>query len=285
MKPKIIMIEGNPGSGKTTFSRRLKETLVNNNYNVESFQEGELHPIDLAWIARLDEKTYLKTLEAYPMLKEDIIKHTKKVDDLYLVAYTRVDYNVAPKAFYEEMGSYEIFKEKTLEPFFKAYQSLYQAFSKSIKDDTIYIFECVYIQNHINELLLKHNLEKEAIFSYFKTLIEPIKAFEPLILFINQANVKASIDRIASERLSPDKSKFPDWIERVIDYIKSMPYGESKGYKDYDSIITYFEHRQTLTNDLLKALPVHHHTVQLHQDYDHVFEALKNHTLNYINKK
>ncbi|MEC9484926.1 MAG: adenylyl-sulfate kinase [Candidatus Izemoplasma sp.] len=77
----IIFIEGNPGSGKTTYAKRLKTTLENKGYKVKQYQEGDLHPIDLAWCAIVDESTYVDILNRYPMLENDIKQYTKHIDD------------------------------------------------------------------------------------------------------------------------------------------------------------------------------------------------------------
>ncbi|MFP4286696.1 MAG: hypothetical protein ACLFRI_03260 [Candidatus Izemoplasmataceae bacterium] len=275
MNPKILFIEGNPGSGKTTFSKRLSETLSSQGYRVKSYQEGDLHPIDLAWIAILDSNTFKRALKAYPMLKEDILKYSKKIDDSYYLAYTKVDYQIAPKSYYETMAEYEIFKENNLDIFFSAYKKLYLDFARMIEPNTIYIFECILIQNHINQLILRHNLDKEAMIRYFKDLINPLLPYQPLLLFIKQLDVRKSIEKVSIERKSYDLSKFPDWITRVIDYIKAMPYGQSMGYKDYESIIQYFKDRQTKTLDLLKKLPINYEVFNLNDDYDDTFEAIK----------
>lgn len=277
---KIIFIEGNPGSGKTTFSRRLKDVLQEAGYTVNQYQEGDLHPIDLAWCAILSKNQYEDILFRYPELKCDIKQHTKHVHNRYIFAYTKVDHTVASKAFYTDMATYEIFREKSINTFFNMHLKLWQTFSEELNPDVIYIFECVYLQNHINELILKYNLTENEQITYFKKLMAPLLPYQPLLFFIEQKSVKNAIERVSQARRSPDKTKFNDWIDDVVMYISNMPYAKTLNYTDYDGIIRYFEDRQTRSKKILQALKIDAHILSLNADYNAVFNQMKQRTLN-----
>ncbi len=62
----IIIIEGLPGSGKTTFAQQLYDDLKALGKNPKRFLEGEMHPIDFAWIAVLTDEQYQALLKDYP---------------------------------------------------------------------------------------------------------------------------------------------------------------------------------------------------------------------------
>ena len=276
----IIFIEGNPGSGKTTFSNRLKTVLEDQGYTVKHYQEGDLHPIDLAWCAIVDEKTYHDILKRYPQLESDIKRHTKVIDGKYIFAYTRVDYEQAPKAFYDEMATYEIYREKALAPFKTWHHKLWQDFSNNLDERSVYIFECVYLQNHINELILKHNVSHDEQIAYFNELMAPLEKHNPHLFFIEQTDVEAAINHVAEERKSPDPDKFPDWFDRVIDYIGDLPYASELGYTEYDGVMQYFKDRQTLSKKVIESLPITSYVLPLDGDHDVVFNQIKEQTLN-----
>ncbi len=274
MKPKIIFIEGNPGSGKTTFAKRLEASLIDMGKTVKMFQEGDLHPIDLAWCAILDEVKYQQVISDYPMLKDDLLRLTKKINDNYVLAYTKVNHRLAPKSFYDSMGSYEIYRSETLAPFKDIHQKLWYDFSKNIEHDTIYIFECVFIQNHINELILKYHLSNQAIFDYFMDLITPLISLNPMLFFVEQKDVRQCISRVADERKTDDPAKFKDWIDLVIEYIEDTPYATKLGYTGYEGIIRYFKDRQALSLELIKRLPISSTILLLENNYDDLFKQM-----------
>lgn len=274
MASKIIFIEGNPGSGKTTFAKRLETWFIEQGKSVKMFQEGDLHPIDLAWCAIINQDLYEKTLIEYPMLREDILKLSKKLDDNYVVAYTKVNHKVAPKSFYETMAKYEIYQSETLEPFQTIHQKLWRKFPLTMEEDTIYIFECVMIQNHINELILKYHLSEDEIVLYFQSLIEPLIPLKPLLFFIEQKDVKGAIKHVANERKTDDPTKFKDWIDLVIQYIEETPYASKLGYTGYEGIIQYFKDRQEISLRLLEKIPVASVILSLDHNHEELFSMI-----------
>lgn len=279
---KIIFIEGNPGSGKTSFSQRLKADLTKRGYQVKHFQEGDLHPIDLAWCAILNESMFKDIQLRYPDLNDDIIRFTKKVNDHYIFAYTKVDYHKATKAFYQEMETYEIYRSNDMTDFKKAHMELWQSFSEERQKDKVYIFECIYLQNHINQLMLKYDLSNQETILYFKDLMNPLIDDQPHLFFIFQDDVEAVIKRISEERRTNDKDKFQDWIDRVVGYIGAMPNAKKNNYIDYQGTIQYFKDRQRLSIEILEHLPLEHTCVTLKDDYEIVYNKIKDKTLSLL---
>ena len=50
---KLIIIEGLPGSGKTTLAKMIYQRVSSFSSDVRIFVEGDLHPADMAWCACL----------------------------------------------------------------------------------------------------------------------------------------------------------------------------------------------------------------------------------------
>ncbi len=51
METKLILIEGIPGSGKSTIAQKTGEYLSARGLKTKVYAEGQLHPVDLAWCA------------------------------------------------------------------------------------------------------------------------------------------------------------------------------------------------------------------------------------------
>lgn len=66
MDTKLILVEGIPGSGKTTIAKRLYDHLVANNIKTNLYLEGDIdHPIDLGWYAYFCKHDYENFISDY----------------------------------------------------------------------------------------------------------------------------------------------------------------------------------------------------------------------------
>ncbi len=271
---RCILIEGLPGSGKTTFSKRVQTYYEQRGFRVKRYSEGELHPIDLAWIATLDEKSYQDRLNKYPELSEPIRANTKKENGRYYVAYTKIRALPEYPDFYKDLAQFEIFRTEDYETFFNAFLSRWKHFGNHHDSDTVYVFECVFLQNHVNELVLKYGFQDERLLEHLKKLLDCVKKLHPKILYIEHDDVKKGIQRIAQERVSTLPGQ-PDWFDVVVDYISSERFAAKMGYTEKEGVLRFFADRQRLEKELLPKLDVAHKVYTLKNDYEAVWKAMQ----------
>ncbi|MFW5838529.1 MAG: hypothetical protein ACOC1L_07115 [Bacillota bacterium] len=274
MRPIAIFIEGLPGSGKTTFAKRLKPSFIKQGYRVKQFNEGNLNPIDLAWCALLTKEKFNAMIKKYPLLKDEFFTHSVILNDMYVFAFTQCNRTHTTKAFYEDMEQYEIYRTTDIDYFRSMHLRLWKQFDKNAEDNTIYIFESIYIQNHINELLLKYDYTDDAIQKYLNTLMNSFHRVNPILCHIEQKHVDMTIGKLAKERISNDKSKYNDWIDNVITYIKNQPYAKKYNYTNYKGIIDFFKARQDKTIVTLPKLSITQFNYILDDNYDDIYNAL-----------
>ena len=273
---KIYLIEGLPGSGKTTFARRLNDFLINENVLVKKYNEGDLHPVDLAWTAIFDDISFITLKNKYPELVSQFKDYLKKIDGLYYLAYTNIKIDVNTRDFYDYCEKYEIYKTRDIEYFFSTHLRLWQQFlSEDLEDDYVYIFECIFLQNHINELILKDGLNEEEIVAYFKKFSKVFSGFDVNLIYINQNNPSKILQRITEERRTNNKELYRDWIDHVIEYVEQKnKFGISK-YKGYSGVESFFLDRKKLEERVLDRINLNKLVVELNDDYDQVFEEIK----------
>ncbi|MCF7926643.1 MAG: hypothetical protein K9L74_03625 [Candidatus Izimaplasma sp.] len=270
----IIFIEGLPGSGKTTFTNALKDYCDSKNIKVIKKNEGDLHPLDVSWCAILKEQDYKRIIKDYPSLKKSVEANAKRYKDYYIVAYTKLAITEANKKGIEELKKYELYTTKNLETFKSFHLDLYTHFSKTYQKDTLYLFECVFLQNHINELILKHNKTPKEITNYFNDLLTRIKNLNPVIFYIDQTNPTNTLNTIISERRSPNKELWPDWIDAVNNYLTSQPYAQELDLTDDQAVFNYAYYRKKIENAVLSNLLCDSYVVDLDDNYDEVLKQL-----------
>ncbi|MFP4478628.1 MAG: hypothetical protein ACLFPM_04270 [Candidatus Izemoplasmatales bacterium] len=268
---KCIFIEGLPGSGKTSFAKRLYEDLKAMNMKVHFFTEGNPHPIDLAWIAIFKEKDLIELYDKFPSLVPVIQDELIKEDGLYLLAYTKIKIDQDTKDFYDYCEQFEIYKVNDLNIFLDTHTHRYGNFvdGHHLEDD-IFIFECVLIQNHMNELLINYQASQEEINQYFDQLMKPFKDVKLQIIYIKQNQIENTLKRITDLRRSTDKNLYKDWIDHVIDYVE-----RNISYTGYKGVLDFFKNRQVTELALLRTIKDQVDIIPLEDDYEKVYQLLK----------
>jgi len=271
----VLLFEGIPGSGKTTFSKRIKKYLNHKGYQPIIFHEGDIHPIDLAWCSYMDEETFQVCLDKYEHLQDQIMDLTEKKGDYYVTAYTRIKVNDKKDlGVYEDFSKHEIYKFHDLDRFKKIHKNLYQHFNQKCKKNDIYIFECVLLQNHFNELILRYHKDKSYMIDYFNDLLDQLSNIRIQIIHLQQENVERDLKKIIEER-TPETMNIPkNWVDLVIDYLDQQPYARKLGYVGEQGVYDYYSDRQSLEKDIIPHLHTNIKTFTVNQNYDEVYQKI-----------
>lgn len=196
MKTNLIIVEGLPGSGKSTTAEMIAKELEKKGKNVICIDEGvQEHPADYANYDFPDFKTE---------------------------------------------------REKILQK--------WRSFVKIADNDSIYVFNCIYLQNPMCETMMRFDMKEEDSKKYIMEITEIIKPLNPIIVYINQPNVKVSIDSVLNERGN-------DWLNAVIDYHVSQGYGRRNNLRGYEGYIKCLEERKSRELNILQKLDIDYYTI------------------------
>jgi hypothetical protein len=257
MKNRLILIEGIPGSGKTTIAGKLKDFLESIGCHTELYKEGDSHPADMAWIAYLSLDEYNALMGQYPEFQDRVRNQTKFEDGYALVAYTKLGFHPSENGMMDYFSEHEVYDGKiSLEIFRELHLNRWTQFGRNADKDSMAIFECSFLQNHINELMGYHDKDLSYVTSYLKELIDTVKGMNPKLVYLSQPDSYETIKRVAEKRLSPDKERWPDWIDRVIEYVENCPYGQKHSLKGFDGAVRFFDDRKRMELDVIKRLPI-----------------------------
>lgn len=196
MKTNLIIVEGLPGSGKSTTAAMIAEELTKKGKKVICIDEGaQEHPADYA------------------------------------------DY---------DFPDFETERIKILER--------WRSFTENADHNTIYVFNCIFLQNPMCETMMRFGLDGTSSLNYISEIAEIIKPLNPVIIYIDLPDVRAAIDRVIDERGD-------DWLNAVIDYHVSQGYGKQNSLSGYDGYIQCLEERKVRELRILQKLDIDYYTI------------------------
>jgi len=275
MNHRLILIEGIPGSGKTLLSEKLANHISRNYIKANLWHEGGYHPANLIdWTAIVPLAELGKIVAAYPDYEEKI-RENMYIDGDYAILFTKFHIPKKDRGLLDLMGRHGMGRR------FELYTSLHinkwRKFAKikndndNPKKDEITIFECAYLQEHIESLMMWMERSETEIIDYMKKLIDAVISLNPLLIYLQQKDVRETIKRVSESKLHED-----GWAERVSAMYETAPYGKTHNLKGFDGIVEFFTKKKEIDYTVINELPIK--TIFIDNDdydWDAVWQKMK----------
>ncbi|MTI69187.1 MAG: hypothetical protein FH751_02885 [Firmicutes bacterium] len=253
MKNKLILIEGLPSSGKTTTTKMTHKVLNNLDINNKVFYEGDLdHPADYDGVSFFSEVEFYDLLSKYKKERKLIEKIAIKRQEGYYIEYKKRIKSYNDKFSDDLINSflkhdvYELTLDRHIDILLKSWERFrYNA----LNEENVYIFDCAFIQNPVTVTMIRDNAEKKVITEYIKELENIIKPLNPILIYLDQDDIRYSFKKVIKER--PNK-----WLEFFIDYTLNQGYGKDNNLKGLDGIFKVLEERKKLEHELFDVLDI-----------------------------
>lgn len=261
MKTQLILIEGIPGSGKSTMAKRIHEWLSIQGYNVNLYNEGDIqHPIDLTWYAHFTTSDYEKVIIEFNAYETDIRRRSVYKSDYVLVQYRDVNINYFDDRLFDIMQSHEVCycspPSIKIDNFTQTFCDRWSTFVNNyIGTNYITIFESAFFQHQIHDLLRNYSVSNDKIIEHLQALSDRFSELNPVLLYISQFDVKDSLNRTAIQRNKP----------KLVT----------------DEAITYWQNRKTIEYEAMSKLRLRSYVIdnsEYNWDkvYDNIMSILKN---------
>lgn len=245
---RLFLIEGLPGSGKTTTAEALTRLLQEQRTDTRLYIEGDLnHPADYESVAYLTMDEWTNFQKEYDLL--DVLQFAEVFNDYVLVSYrqwqSEQDVPNAALAFLQTRDIYEL-------PF-ELYQSLifkkWEVFvAQTLTTDTTYVFECCFLQNPLTMGFIKYDLPEERLRAYIERLATIIAPLQPVLVYVDQPSVERSFRKALQERPR-------EWADGFVSYYTEQAYGVNHSLSGVEGTIAILQARQVLERQLLETLP------------------------------
>ena len=254
MQSKLILIEGIPGSGKSTAAVTLQNFLESKGIPSRFWREGDFdHPADFEGIARLSKTQFEELLDRHPELTEIVREHTSIRGDDYLLKYRKIQRLYPEKvdqSLVDELSRLDVYDGMPMEEYCRLALDRWQDFCESVKgSDEVTLMECCYLQNPLTVMLARHDADPQFARQHIERLTDIIRNLNPLVIYFQPQDVRAALLYVHAERPK-------EWADFVIWYLTGQEYGKAHHLSGYEGVIQFYEMRQKLEVEILRSLSV-----------------------------
>lgn len=248
---KLILVEGLPGSGKSTTAKTIHAILTNQNIDAQLFCEGSLaHPADfegVAWFGVEDFNDLKKNHSSF----SDVLDEMKvENDEGVFIPYRRlVEEKRAPldDALLHHLSRNDVY-ELPLERHIELIAARWEAFVRAFIDcDHVVIFECCFIQNPVTVTMIRDGELREMTRRYIGRLADIIRPLDPLLVYVEQDCIEQSFRKAIAER--PE-----EWIKGFETYYTGQGYGLQHNFKGIEGVIQVLKERRTVERAICESL-------------------------------
>lgn len=260
MNNRLYIIEGTPCSGKSTTSEFVSDFLRNDS-KVCFIDEGSgNHPADYEFHALISEER----IACFSQEEQERIKGcSERVQRGFVVPLVQFGGEL-----FEQLLQYKIYDFLPWETEKPIMLDRWQKFCDSADNDTIYVFNCVLLQNPMCETMMRFGFSEKRSLDYISEIAEIIRPLNPAVIYLKNDDISENVKKAAGER--------GGWLESVIDYHVNGAYGKSIGAQGFDGYISCLEERQKRELRILSQLSAESLVVEnAHRNWDAAYEKIK----------
>ncbi|WP_419887470.1 hypothetical protein ACN6MT_18680 [Neobacillus niacini] len=256
---KLILVEGLPGSGKSTTAAMTNDILKEWNIDTKLFLEGNVeHPADYEGGSYFTKTEFAQLIEQYSEVKPILLKHAfERCDGFVLPQYKLkqdLDETQVPDSFWDDIWNHDIY-DLPLEKNIELITDKWKRFVvHALAGNHTYIFECCFIQNPVTIGMIKYGASQEVVLNYVKQLADIIEPLKPVLLYVEQQDLSRSFKKAVQERPK-------EWSAGFMNYYNNQGYGKMHDAEGIDGTIAVLEARYQLETVIYNSLNLAKHRI------------------------
>jgi hypothetical protein len=250
---KLILVEGIPGSGKTTTCEYIEKQLTNHGMDVILYGEGDLnHPVDYEATAFVSERRLKELKTAFPEMQNlNNIQYHDRTYQGGLIPYIKLaNEGMVTDECAAELSKYDVY-EMPSGVYKELVLSKWKAFAEQAEtSEDIVITDCCFLQNPLTMLLAKYNETPESIKEFVMEIEQIIQELDPLLVYMAPDSVREVIENVRYVRSS-------EWFQHVSSYYTEQEYGKAHGLPGgLEGVVRLLEERMKMEKQLISELVI-----------------------------
>lgn len=237
---RLWLIEGLPGSGKSTFAEKVRDKRNGKFYS----EVDSSHPVDMHDVYWVEDKPSNGSI-------------LDEIEGGWLVRYGEGEERVGTDV-------YEL-------PFTRHARIMCERWRRYVKEfeqeERDVIFECTFLQNPLTIGMVSQDVPLADIEAYVQEVADILKPLDPMVVYLALDDVARIFPIVYDERPM-------EWQGGFVEYYTSGAYGVNHSRDGVAGTIEILVERQHRELELLERLPLHH--VQIQNDERRSFDELMN---------
>ncbi|MGN1135924.1 MAG: hypothetical protein ACI4SF_06875 [Oscillospiraceae bacterium] len=258
---RLIIVEGIPGSGKSTASKYAAEIAAKAGKKAAWTDEGTGdHPADYEFHSFIvQDKLALFSEDEKALINACCVQKENGVV---------VPLNKVSGELFEKLLSFKIYDGLDWETEKPMMLKKWSEFAENAQKDTVYIFNCCLLQNPMCETMMRFGYGEEISKEYIQNILERTSDLAPAVIYLKQNDVRSVIDNIFTER--PES-----WQNDVINYHINGAYGKEHDLTGKGGYISCLEERQRRELQILESLNCSKLIVEdPHKDWEQAYKEI-----------
>lgn len=260
MKNRLYIVEGLPCSGKSSISRYISE-LLGKLYRVCYVDEGSgAHPADYEFHAFLSEE---ELADFSPEERKLMLSCSQRDENGYVLPLSAFEGEL-----FGRLLQYKIYDMLPWEKERPVMLRKWRSFAETADKDTVYVFNCVLLQNPMCETMMRFGFDKEISLGYISEIADIIAPMNPVVIYLRNDDISECVRKASGER--------EGWLEAVTDYHVNGAYGKSIDAQGFEGYIGCLEERQERELDILSHISLESIVLDnAHRDWNEAYERIR----------
>lgn len=252
---KLILVEGIPGSGKTTACGYIGKKLEEQGNPTRVYLEGDLdHPADYEATAFVSaDQLQVLSIKFPELVEKQSFQQYEGTQAGVLIPYIKLSQaGEITSECIAELTKYDVY-ELPPELYKELILNRWSTFVEKVKaEDFIVVADCCFMQNPLTMLMAKYNEPFHSIKKFIGEVEEVILELDPMLIYLDPLSVQEVIEDVKMQRS-------PKWFKHVSSYYTEQEYGKAHSLPEgLEGVVQLLEDRAGLEKQLISLLTIKH---------------------------